>query len=105
MYAGNYTDTMTKAMTAMKGGQPPQLDRCPAGVVRQRLLAQPVAGVHRDDGMRQSRAVQHKDAVEQRQGRLRAEASGGRERHPPARLVAPVPGRPPRSPRQGKALR
>jgi len=25
VYAGNYTDTMTKAMTAMKGGQPPQL--------------------------------------------------------------------------------
>jgi sn-glycerol 3-phosphate transport system substrate-binding protein len=25
IYAGNYTDTMTKAMTAMKGGQPPQL--------------------------------------------------------------------------------
>ena len=25
VYSGNYTDTMTKAMTAMKGGQPPQL--------------------------------------------------------------------------------
>ena len=25
VYAGNYTDTMTKAMTAIKGGQPPQL--------------------------------------------------------------------------------
>lgn len=25
VYAGNYTDTITKAMTAMKGGQPPQL--------------------------------------------------------------------------------
>lgn len=25
VYAGNYTDTMTKAMTAMKGGQPPQV--------------------------------------------------------------------------------
>src|SRR5438309_6688066 len=25
VYAGNYTDTMAKAMTAMKGGQPPQL--------------------------------------------------------------------------------
>src|SRR3978361_2550227 len=25
VYAGNYPDTMTKAMTAMKGGQPPQL--------------------------------------------------------------------------------
>src|SRR4051795_10520196 len=25
VYAGNYTDTMTKAMTAMKGGKPPQL--------------------------------------------------------------------------------
>ena len=25
VYAGNYTDTMTKAMTAMKGGQPPQI--------------------------------------------------------------------------------
>jgi sn-glycerol 3-phosphate transport system substrate-binding protein len=25
VYAGNYTDTMTKAMTALKGGQPPQL--------------------------------------------------------------------------------
>src|SRR5262245_55043870 len=25
VYAGNYTDTMTKAMTAAKGGQPPQL--------------------------------------------------------------------------------
>src|SRR3954451_6862764 len=25
VYAGNYTDTMTKVMTAMKGGQPPQL--------------------------------------------------------------------------------
>jgi sn-glycerol 3-phosphate transport system substrate-binding protein len=25
VYAGNYTDTLTKAMTAMKGGQPPQL--------------------------------------------------------------------------------
>lgn len=25
VYAGNYTDTMTKAMTALKGGQPPQI--------------------------------------------------------------------------------
>ncbi|HKJ00372.1 MAG TPA: ABC transporter substrate-binding protein [bacterium] len=25
VYAGNYTDTMTKAMTALRGGQPPQL--------------------------------------------------------------------------------
>src|SRR6476660_3510059 len=25
VYAGNYTDSMTKALTAMKGGQPPQL--------------------------------------------------------------------------------
>src|SRR3954467_7914744 len=25
VYAGNYTDTITKAMTAMRGGQPPQL--------------------------------------------------------------------------------
>ena len=28
VYAGNYTDTMTKAMTAMKGGQPPNCRCC-----------------------------------------------------------------------------
>ena len=35
VYAGNYTDTMTKAMTAMKGGQPPQLS-----VLFRQLLAE-----------------------------------------------------------------